>query len=158
MARIVTVYNTERRAADLNDMSYIRWFKMSDALARLGHRVDIATAEHKFSLRKPVVEMAPNLRRVPLSRVAWDDYDVVKTLFHQGFTTLERHGGSSHRFIIAKLGSVVDKEDVAGIYFYGRRRRALYTVQERIAARSSFVTGQVIYVDGGRHLRGCVYG
>lgn len=25
-------------------------------------------------------------------------------------------------------------------------------------ARSSFVTGQVIYVDGGRHLRGCVYG
>ena len=24
--------------------------------------------------------------------------------------------------------------------------------------RSAFVTGQVIYVDGGRHLKGCVYG
>ncbi len=140
MARIVTVYNTERRAADLYDMSYIRWFKISEALARRGHQVDIATAEYKFSLRKPVLPMMPNLRRVPLSRVAWDEYDVVKTLFHQGFTTLERYGGAGHGFIISKLGSVVDKDDAAGIYFYGRRRRALYATQERIAARSRFVT------------------
>jgi glycosyltransferase involved in cell wall biosynthesis len=139
MARIVAVYNTERRAADLVDMSYIRWFKISEALARRGHEVDIATAEYKWRFRQPVVTMGPALRRVPLSRVDWARYDVVKTLFHQGFRTLERFGGGSHPFIISKLGSVVGPEDMAGIYFYGRRRRALYETQQQINATSRYV-------------------
>jgi len=140
MARVVTVYNTERRAAELVDMSYIRWFKMSEALARRGHQVDIATAEYRWSFRKPVVEMAPNLRRVPLSRVDWSQYDVVKTLFHQGFRTLERYGGARHPFIISKLGSVVGPRDMDGIYFYGWRRRRLYAIQRRIQATCRYVT------------------
>jgi hypothetical protein len=28
----------------------------------------------------------------------------------------------------------------------------------RLLVESDFITGQVIYVDGGRHIRGCVYG
>lgn len=121
-------------------MSYIRWFKISEALARAGHTVDIATAEWKFRLRKPTVSMGPRLRRVPLSRVDWSSYDVVKTLFHQGFETLARRGGGSHPFIISKLGSVVGPADMDGIYFYGKRRRRLYETQEAINTASRFIT------------------
>ncbi len=141
MAHIVTVYNTERLAAIVpQDMAHIRWIKMSEALARLGHRVDMATAEHKFRLRKPVVNVNENLRRVPLSRVRWTDYDVVKTLFHQGFETLERFGGASHPFIIAKLGSVVASQDMPGIYFYGAQRGRMFETQRRIQAGARYVT------------------
>ncbi len=46
MARIVTIYDTNHKYGfDLVDMSYIRWVKISEALARLGHQVDIATNE-----------------------------------------------------------------------------------------------------------------
>jgi hypothetical protein len=140
MARIITVYSTESRATRLVDMSYIRWFRMSAALARLGHEVDIATAEFKWRLRKPVVPMMPGLRRVPISRVRWSDYDVVKTLFHRGWETLEEHGGARHPFIIAKLGSVVGAHDMPGIYFYGRQREGMFAVQSRIAAGARYVT------------------
>src|SRR5512145_135645 len=117
MARIVTVYSTERTAAQLNDMANIRWHMISAALARRGHQVDLATAEYKWRLRRPIVAMDERLRRVPLSRVRWSDYDVVKTLFHRGFETLERFGGARHPFIISKLGSVVGAADRPGIYF-----------------------------------------
>lgn len=140
MARLVTVYNTERRITEIGDMSYIRWFKISSELARLGHEVDMATAEHKWRLRRPVVRMGPTLRRVPLSRVRWDDYDVVKVLFHQGFETLRRYDGADHPFIIAKLGSVVADRDREGILFYGRSRERLFRTQEAIAAASRYVT------------------
>src|SRR5688572_4090818 len=141
MARIVTVYNKERLAAIVpQDMAHIRWRMISEALARLGHQVDMATAEHKFRLRKPIVAMGDNLRRVPLERVRWEDYDVVKTLFHQGFETLEDLGGAAHPFVIAKLGSVVGAVDMPGIYFYGRQREKLYETQRRIHERARYVT------------------
>lgn len=155
MARIVTVYEGSCRAFEPSDMSYVRWLKMSEALAALGHEVDIATREPGrlahvvggriartvgLDVRRDVVVMAPGLRRVPLDRVRWRDYDVVKTLFHIGFETLERQGGADHPCVVAKLGSVVDREDRPGVYFYGARRRALFAVQERIAARSHAVT------------------
>jgi glycosyltransferase involved in cell wall biosynthesis len=140
MARIVTVYEDGRRKFVPTDMSYIRWYKISQALAMRGHRVDIATHEPGLLGRWRAVRMGPRLRRLPLSRVRWERYDVVKTLFHIGFETLERHGGADHPFIISKLGSVVDCEDRDGVYFYGARRRHLFAVQERIAARSRFVT------------------
>jgi glycosyltransferase involved in cell wall biosynthesis len=139
MARIITVY-APNRAVQLTDMSFIRWFRISEALARLGHDVDIATAEFKWRWRKPVISMSDNLRRVPLSRVRWGDYDVVKTLFHRGFQTLQRYGGDGHPFIISKLGSVVAATDRPGIYFYGRRRAELFAVQCEIRARSRYVT------------------
>ncbi len=121
-------------------MSYIRWHNMSRALAACGHEVDIATADFKWRPRQPTVNLGGTLRRVPLSRVDWSRYDVVKTLFHRGFEVLRKRGGVEHPYIIAKLGSVVGPEDMEGIYFYGERRARLYETQERIARRCRYVT------------------
>lgn len=142
MARIVTVYRMWHgyRRFKLVDMSHIRWLKVSEELARLGHQVDIATVEPRWFARRAPLVMAPNLRRVPLTGVRWDDYDVVKTLFGKGFETLEHYGGDRHPFIISKLGSVVGPHDMEGIYFYGEQRKQRYAMQERIHRRSRFVT------------------
>lgn len=140
MARIVTVYRMWRRPFRLEDMSHIRWLKISEALAALGHEVDIATNEPRWLWRRRPLPIGPNLRRIDLARVDWTRYDVVKTLFHKGFETLERYGGNRHPFIISKLGSVVGPHDMDGIYFYGRRREQLHAIQERIAGTARFVT------------------
>jgi glycosyltransferase involved in cell wall biosynthesis len=140
MAKIVTVYNSWRRRFEPVDMSYIRWLKISQALARRGHQVDIATNELIWWLKKSPAGLDPNLRRVPLSMVKWDDYHVVKTLFHFGFDTLEAYGGKDHPFIISKLGSVVAPEDRNGIYFYGDERKRMYLTQEKIHRASAYVT------------------
>jgi hypothetical protein len=121
-------------------MSLIRWQKISEALARLGHEVDIATDETRWRQGDSPVAMGPNLRRVPLRGLDWNRYDVVKTLFHRGFETLAEYGGTGHPFIISKLGSVVGAEDMPGIYFYGDTRRRLYDTQARIHRSSRFVT------------------
>lgn len=140
MARIVTVYRMWQWRFDLAEMGNIRWFKMSQALAQLGHQVDIATNEPMWLFRSAPFTMAPNLRRVPLMRVYWEDYDVVKSLFHKGFETLEHYGGQRHPFVISKLGSVVGPREMPGIYFYGEHRRQLFATQERIHRASRFVT------------------
>src|ERR1700752_3851433 len=105
MTKIVTVYSPWRRCFEPVDMSYIRWLKISEALARRGYQVDIATNEPIWWTRRAPIEIAENLRRVALSRISFGDYDVVKTLFHIGFNTLEAYGGGNHPFIISKLGS-----------------------------------------------------
>lgn len=142
MARIVTVYSTWRQEFRPVDMSYIRWLKISESLSRLGHKVDIATNERfkRWMFRRPPVEMGDNLRRVPLREVRWADYDVVKTLFHSGFNTLETLGGTGHPFIISKLGSVVGPQDIEGIYFYGKYREFLYATQRKIDQGSTYIT------------------
>lgn len=140
MSRIVTVYSGSLRPAREVEMGYIRWYRMSAALAALGHSVDIASAEFRRRVFRTVETVGPNLRIVPISRVRWRDYDVVKTLFHSGFETLERYGGADHPFIIAKLGSVVGPADMDGIFFYGRQREEMYRIQERIARSSRYVT------------------
>lgn len=139
MARIVTVYERTRKPFVSVDMSFIRWHKISEALSRLGHEVDIAANVPRLRGRLPM-RLGPNLRRVPLTRVRWGRYDVVKTLFNLGYETLERHGGSGHDFIIAKLGSVVGDRDMEGVYFYGDERRTLFETQQRIAERARYVT------------------
>jgi glycosyltransferase involved in cell wall biosynthesis len=121
-------------------MGIIRWYRMSAALAALGHQVDIASAELRRRIVRRAETLAPNLRIVPISGVRWADYDVVKTLFHAGFETLERYGGSEHPFIIAKLGSVVGPADMEGVFFYGKQRAAMFRTQERIARASRYVT------------------
>ena len=121
-------------------MSGIRWQKMSEALARLGHEVDIATDESRWDLDRTPVVMADRLRRVPLRGIRWRHYDVVKTLFHLGFETLAAFGGARHRFIISKLGSVVGPQDMAGIYFYGAVRKRLWKIQDEVHRTSRFVT------------------
>lgn len=143
MARILTLYEHGRRRFVPTDMSYIRWARISAALAELGHHVDIACREPgllgRGDRRRPVA-MGPRLRRIPLDGVDCGAYDVVKTLFHRGFQTLEQLGGTGHPFLIAKLGSVVDRRECEAIYFQGERRRQLFAVQERIAAHSRWVT------------------
>lgn len=136
MARIVTVYNRDKADFRPIDMSLIRWLKISQALAGLGHQVDMATDES--SLTEPL-EMGPHLRRVPLRDVRWADYDVVKTLFHMGFRTLAEHGGADHPFVISKLGSVVAAEDRPDVFFFGEQRRGLWQRQLEVAARARYV-------------------
>jgi len=142
MASIVTVYNDWHRQFLPVDMSYIRWLKISESLARRGHQVDIATNE-KFrwwEFRTFPVQMSDNLRRVFLRDVRWDDYNLVKTLFHVGFETLETYGRTGHPLIISKLGSIVGPEDMEGIYFYGKKRERLYTTQKKIDQTSNYIT------------------
>ena len=102
MSRIVTVYHSAAQEPDLAQgglvsltMAYIRWLRMSEELARLGHAVDVAVADELADDRpEPLGFDAPCPRRVPLSRVRWADYDVVKTEYFKGFETLERFGGA----------------------------------------------------------------
>jgi glycosyltransferase involved in cell wall biosynthesis len=144
VAKIVTVYADWKRDFMPSDMSYIRWLKISQALAERGHQVDIATNEREFSRlwwpRKSEIPMLPKLRRLPLAGVRWSEYDVVKTLFGWGFETLEAYGGASHPFIISKLGSVVGPTDMDGIYFYGDVQKKMYSTQQRINRISKYIT------------------
>ena len=140
MARIATVYNSRQNPWDLRDMSFIRWQKISEALARLGHHVDIVTNEARWKHSREPAPMAERLQRVPLERIDWSRYDVIKTLFHSGFDLLKRSGGARHPFIISKLGSVVGAEDLPGIYFYGDIRKKLYETQTRIHRTARYVT------------------
>ncbi|HEX4932572.1 MAG TPA: glycosyltransferase, partial [Gemmatimonadaceae bacterium] len=80
------------------------------------------------------------VRRVALARVRWRDYDVVETNFHQGWDTLVRYGGTSHPFIIAKLGSVVGAHDMPGIYFQGAERERMLETQRAIHRHARYVT------------------
>ena len=141
MVKIVTVYVVVgRQGFKPVDMSYIRWLKISEALSRLGYQVDMATNEYRWWSDKKPILMGQNLRSVPISRIKWSDYDVVKTLFHKGFDLLEAYGGKGHPFIISKLGSVVGPEDMDGIYFYGRSRKRLYSTQIKINHTSKYIT------------------
>jgi hypothetical protein len=140
MARIVTVYMGAPRPFVPSDMSYIRWWKISEELARCGHEVEIAANDKRLWRRHFRVRVGPNLWRVPLRRVRWERYDVVKTLFNLGYDTLRRYGGVGHPFVISKLGSVVDAEDRDGVYFQGEQRERMYQAQQGIAASSRYVT------------------
>jgi glycosyltransferase involved in cell wall biosynthesis len=138
VAKIVTVYTSRR--FQLVDMSYIRWFKISEGLARHGHQVHMAMSQlSAWWARRSAIRMAADVQQVRLSHIRWSDYDVVKTLFHEGFDLLTRHGGLDHPFIISELGSVVGPEDRAGIYFYGRTRERLFATQRKISEKSKYV-------------------
>jgi hypothetical protein len=63
-----TVYRMSRRRFHLENMSGIRWLKISQELARCGHEVDIATNELRWLFRTAPLAMAPHLRRMPLAR------------------------------------------------------------------------------------------
>jgi len=140
MAKIITVYTS--RHHKLINMSYIRWYKISEALAQQGHQVDIATNEYliwRWWRKKSPTPMGKNLRSVPLSKVKWSDYDVIKTLYGEGFDNLERYGGVDHPFIISRLGTVVAPQDMDGVYFYGKKRERSYLRQKKINQTSKYV-------------------
>jgi len=142
VAKIVTVYYPGVTRFMLTDMSFIRWLKISQALAHKGHRVDIAVNEplRRHWWKNRPLKMEPGLRRVPLRGINYDNYDVIKTLFHIGFEIVEKGGGGSHPFIICKLGSVVGPRDMEGIYFYGKNREWQFEVQKRMARSARYIT------------------
>jgi glycosyltransferase involved in cell wall biosynthesis len=116
-------------------MNYIRLFRMSEALARRGHYVDIV-----INRRPDAADTGPRLREIPFRNARWDHYDVIKTFFHNGFEALCAHGGERHPFVISKLGSVVGRHQTPGVHFYGQVRERLCELQDEIAARSRAVT------------------
>jgi len=143
----VTVYRRnptaeEAKARDFAavSMDLIRWFRISERLAALGHDVDLAVPDAASAWPLNPHREAAALPRVALSQVRWHEYDVVKTLFHRGFEVLEEYGGAQHPFIISKLGSVVASRDIDGVHFYGETRRRLYATQQRIRKASRYVT------------------
>jgi glycosyltransferase involved in cell wall biosynthesis len=119
-------------------MADIRWHRISAALAARGHTVHMASAELLWWFRGLVSDgTGPTI--VPIAKVDWKSYDMVKTLFHVGYETLEKYGGADHPFVVSKLGSVVGPTDMDGIYFYGRQREEMYETQRRIAERARYV-------------------
>ena len=134
--RIACVYKRDD-CTDLvvGGMDYIRFFRMSEALARAGHHVDVI-----LNRGGGVTSLGPRLREVPFRFARWDDYDVVKTLFHAGFESLLAEGGGDHPFIVSKLGSVVGRHQTPGVHFFGEVREQLFAIQEKIARASRWVT------------------
>jgi len=117
-------------------MATIRWLKISEALTELGFHVDMIA-----NTGNGIVQKSANLRLVPYGMTRWDEYDVIKTLFDNGFANLMRYGGGDHPFIISKLGSVVGPDDrTEGIYFFGKIREQIFDIQTRIAEKSRYVT------------------
>jgi hypothetical protein len=116
-------------------MNLIRFIRMSEALARLGHQVDVVVNGSIAGMLSP-----DGPREVHPRAVCWDDYDVVKTFFHSGFAALETWGGADHPFIISNLGSVVGDADEEGVYFYSDVRDDLWRTQQRLASRSRVIS------------------
>ena len=134
--RIACVYIRDRCPEFyLSSMAGLRFFRMAEALARRGHYVDII-----LNRRAMPTTLAPRLREVPFRFARWDDYHVVKTVFHRGFESLLAEGGGDHPFIISKLGSVVGRKETAGVHFHGPVRERLFATQLEIAKRSKVVT------------------
>jgi glycosyltransferase involved in cell wall biosynthesis len=134
--RIATLYTPERAESfEITKMSSIRWVRISEALARLGYRVDLLS-----NARERPRLAHPRARVRPLDGVDWSAYDAVKTCFHKGFETLVSAGGAGHPLILSKLGSVVGAVDeVPGVHFLGEEREELYRVQCAIAGASRYV-------------------
>jgi hypothetical protein len=136
MLRIACVYLRDHCPDySLSTMAGIRWFRMAEALARRGHQIDIV-----INRRQAPEMIAPRLREIPFKLARWENYHVVKTFFHRGFDSLTAEGGGDHPFIISKLGSVVGREETAGVHFHGAVRERLYATQTAIARCSKVVT------------------
>ena len=150
--RIATVYKRDSYSRfSPAKMSTIRWLRVSEGLASLGHRVDMI-----MNGNGPDCTAVPNLRTVQFADADWSSYDVVKTLFHAGFESLCEEGGGDHPFIISKLGSVVGShDDTDGVYFFNHERQHLHQIQDRIHERSRYVT---LLTDASRRLWEELYG
>lgn|GEM_PF-1150756 len=134
--RIAFVYRREYDPYPLiAAMNHLRFFRMAEALARRGYEVDII-----INRRREITALGTRLREVPFSLVRWNDYAVIKTVFHEGMRSLIAEGGGDHPFIISKLGSVIASFEQSGVYFFGDVRRNLFDLQCEVARRSRVVT------------------
>jgi glycosyltransferase involved in cell wall biosynthesis len=135
--RIATVCTREGfDPSSLFKMDRIRWLRISQSLANLGYQVDIIADAGDQQMNQ-----SENPKVVPYDRVDWDQYDVIKTLFHAGFQSLSNEGQDNHPFVISKLGSVVGAtDDAAGVHFFGDERKGLYEIQNRIVQKAKYVT------------------
>ena len=87
VAKVVTVYRDLRGIFEPVEMGAIRWLKISEALARRGHSVDMAMHEtFPRAVEESIADRGLQLRCVPIRDVRWPEYDVVKTLFDLGST------------------------------------------------------------------------
>lgn len=134
--RIATVYISrpidEFRAVT---MDTVRWLKISEALANRGYQVDMITNEKA----NRIIKMGANLRRVPVAKFHWQDYDIIKTLFQEGFASLEKAGASNHPFIISKT-TVVGLKNEPGVYVNFLTRLRDYQIQKRMAEKCRYIT------------------
>jgi len=135
--RIACVLGSRRQAGDVvGAMHLIRFIRMSEALSRRGHEVDVVLNGSIADLLSPG---GPGERQP--GEVRWSDYDVVQTFFHSGFAALAHWGGAAHPFIVGELGSVVGDTDAEdGVYFFDEVRDGLWKLQRRIAARCRIVS------------------
>ncbi|HNR68576.1 MAG TPA: hypothetical protein PKN04_11320 [bacterium] len=134
--RIAFVYRRDNYSTLLTaGMSHLRFFRMAEALARRGYQVDII-----INRQREIAVVSPNLREVPFNLVRWDEYSVIKTVFHEGMRTLIKEGGGEHPFIISKLGSVIASSEHPGVHFHGDVRQDLFMLQCEVAKRSRAVT------------------
>ena len=134
--KIATVYISRPiKKFEAVTMDTVRWLKISEALAKLGYQVDMVTNEAS----QKIIQMAPNLRRVPYNKINWRDYQVVKTLFPEGFCSLEKAGGANHPFIISKT-TVVGRKNEPGVYFKGWTRWRLFSILRRINQKARYIT------------------
>lgn len=137
MIRIATVFskNTTPHFRAYT-METVRWVRISEALARLGFKVDMIVNDGRNTVQKN-----ENLRFVSYQNARWEQYHIIKTLFHEGFQFLLENKVDNHPFIISKLGSVVGKHnDAEGVYFFNRLREELYQVQKKISQKSRYIT------------------
>jgi glycosyltransferase involved in cell wall biosynthesis len=142
--RIVTVYRKDLTPHDRDfgglapvSMTHIRRLRISEELVRRGFDVDMAVPDEAGVAADG---RHPSVARVRLSEIDWRGYDVVKTLYHRGYETLEEYGGAGHPFVISRLASVVGPRDMKGIHFHGAVRERLYATQQRIARSSRYVS------------------
>jgi len=137
MFKIATLYSSSYTTKpEPITMDTVRWIRISEAFARLGCQVDVIVNDLKEDIQE-----SENLRYISHKRARWEDYDVIKTLFHKGMDFLKANNADDHPFIISKLGSVVGRHnDVDGVYFFDERRKELFETQERIAQKSRYIT------------------
>lgn len=132
--KIATVYTSrpvEKLQAATMDM--VRWLKVSEALARRGYQVEMITNEKS----NRVININANFRRVPMTQFNWQNYDIIKTLFHEGFETLKKLKGTNHPFIISKIPPV-NFSDLTNFRFLSLLR--LFYLQNQVDKSARYIT------------------
>ncbi len=134
--RIATVYKKDNfEVFGPYGMNTVRWTRISESLANLGFKVDMI-----IDSNDAFCPTTPNLRYVPFSKVIWENYLIIKTLYHTGYQSLVGEGVKDHPCVISRLGSVVgSSDDVPGVHFFKDERRRLHEIQCQIHEASKYV-------------------